>query len=78
MSERLLTSRELAEYLGLSSATVLDWFEAADFPDSVSAVAKVGPFAFDSAKSRWCSKAGVLGRTPRRKCHRPPGAQPEK
>lgn len=32
MSERLVTARELAEWLGLSSATVLDWFEAGRLP----------------------------------------------
>lgn len=32
VSERLLTARELAEYLGLSSATVLDWFEGGRLP----------------------------------------------
>lgn len=32
MIERLLTARELAELLGLSSSTVLDWFEAGRLP----------------------------------------------
>ena len=32
MIERLLTARELAELLGLSAATVLDWFEAGRLP----------------------------------------------
>ncbi len=32
MTDRLLTARELAEYLGLSTATVLDWFEAGRLP----------------------------------------------
>ena len=32
MSERLLTSRELAELLGLAPATVLDWWEAGRLP----------------------------------------------
>lgn len=30
--DRLLTARELADYLGLSNATVLDWFEAGKLP----------------------------------------------
>lgn len=30
--ERLLTARELAELLGLSAGTVLDWFEAGRLP----------------------------------------------
>jgi hypothetical protein len=32
--ERLLTPRELAELLGLSASTVLDWFEAGRLPGS--------------------------------------------
>lgn len=32
MSERLLTAAELAEHLALSTATVLDWFEAGRLP----------------------------------------------
>jgi len=32
MSDRLLTAAELAEHLALSTATVLDWFEAGRLP----------------------------------------------
>jgi excisionase family DNA binding protein len=32
MSERLLTAREIAELLGFSASTVLDWFEAGRLP----------------------------------------------
>ena len=32
MSERLLTAAELAERLALSTATILDWFEAGRLP----------------------------------------------
>ena len=32
MSDRLLTARELAEYLGLSPSTILDWWEAGRLP----------------------------------------------
>ena len=32
MIERLLTARELAELLGVSPSTVLDWFEAGRLP----------------------------------------------
>jgi excisionase family DNA binding protein len=32
MSERLLTARELGEFLGLSPSTVLDWHEAGRIP----------------------------------------------
>jgi excisionase family DNA binding protein len=31
-NDRLLSARELAEYLGLSASTVLDWFEAGRVP----------------------------------------------
>jgi excisionase family DNA binding protein len=32
VSERLLTSRELAEVLGFSSSTIQDWYEAGKIP----------------------------------------------
>ena len=32
VTDRLLSARELGEYLGLSSSTVLDWFEAGRVP----------------------------------------------
>lgn len=32
MSDPLVTARELADYLGLSPSTVLDWFEAGRLP----------------------------------------------
>jgi excisionase family DNA binding protein len=32
VSERLLTSRELADHLGFSPATILDWFERGELP----------------------------------------------
>jgi excisionase family DNA binding protein len=32
MSERLLTAAELADRLALSTATILDWFEAGRIP----------------------------------------------
>jgi excisionase family DNA binding protein len=32
MSERLLTARELGEYLGFSPATIVDWAEAGRVP----------------------------------------------
>jgi excisionase family DNA binding protein len=46
VSERLLTARELAEYLGLSSATVLDWFEAGRLPGFRLGGRKGGPVRF--------------------------------
>lgn len=32
MSERLLTARELAEQLGFSAATIVDWAERGELP----------------------------------------------
>jgi excisionase family DNA binding protein len=46
MSDRLLTARELADYLGLSSATVLDWFEAGRLPGFRLGGRKGGPVRF--------------------------------
>ena len=46
MSERLLTARELADILGLSSATVLDRFEAGDLPGFRLFGRKGGPVRF--------------------------------
>ena len=31
-AERLMTAREVADYLGFAPATVLDWFEAGRLP----------------------------------------------
>ena len=46
MSERLLTARELAELLGLSAGTVLDWFERGDLPGFRLLGRKGGPVRF--------------------------------
>lgn len=46
MSDRLLTARELAEYLGLSPATVLDWFESGRLPGFRLGGRKGGPVRF--------------------------------
>ncbi len=32
MTERLLTARELADQLGFSASTIVDWAEAGDLP----------------------------------------------
>ena len=57
MSERLLTARELAEYLGLKPATILDKWERGELPgykfgravrfslDEILALARRGPSA---------------------------------
>jgi excisionase family DNA binding protein len=46
MTERLLTARDLAEILGLSSATVLDRFERGDLPGYRLFGRKGGPVRF--------------------------------
>ncbi len=46
MTERLLTARELAELLGLSAGTVLDWFERGDLPGFRLLGRKGGPVRF--------------------------------
>jgi excisionase family DNA binding protein len=46
MTERLLTAREVAELLGLSTATVLDWFEAGRLPGFRLGGRKGGPVRF--------------------------------
>lgn len=45
-AERLLTARELADLLGLSAATVLDWFERGDLPGFRLLGRKGGPVRF--------------------------------
>jgi excisionase family DNA binding protein len=45
-AERLLTARELAELLGLSAGTVLDWFERGDLPGFRLLGRKGGPVRF--------------------------------
>jgi excisionase family DNA binding protein len=32
VTDRLVTARELADYLGVSASTVLDWWEAGELP----------------------------------------------
>jgi excisionase family DNA binding protein len=58
LSERLLTARELADYLGLSAGTVLDWFEAGRLPGFRLGGRKGGPVRFrlselESALESW-------------------------
>jgi excisionase family DNA binding protein len=50
VSDRLLTARELAEYLGLSAATVLDRFERGDLPGFRLFGRKGGPVRFSLAE----------------------------
>lgn len=58
MTERLLTARELGEYLGLSTATVLDRFERGTLPGYRLFGKKGGPVRFrlseiETALQRW-------------------------
>jgi excisionase family DNA binding protein len=46
VSERLLNARELADLLGLSASTVLDWFERGDLPGFRLLGRKGGPVRF--------------------------------
>ena len=46
MSERLLNAAEVAELLGLSTATVLDWWEAGRLPGFRLGGRKGGPVRF--------------------------------
>ncbi len=46
MSDRLLTARELGEYLGLSASTILDRFESGDLPGFRLFGKKGGPVRF--------------------------------
>lgn len=46
MSDRLLNARELADYLGLSPSTILDWFEAGKLPGFRLGGRKGGPVRF--------------------------------
>lgn len=46
VTERLLTARELGELLGLSSATVLDWWEAGKLPGFRLGGGSRGPVRF--------------------------------
>jgi predicted DNA-binding transcriptional regulator AlpA len=46
VTDRLLTARDLGAYLGLSSSTVLDWFEAGRLPGFGLGGRKGGPVRF--------------------------------
>jgi excisionase family DNA binding protein len=46
VSDRLLTARELGELLGLSTGTVLDWWEAGRLPGFRLGGRKGGPVRF--------------------------------
>jgi excisionase family DNA binding protein len=75
VSERLVTARELAEHLGLSPDTVLDWFEAGRLPGF-----KLGGRAVRFRESEilaWLESHRV-GRGREEKCHPPlPLTRPE-
>jgi excisionase family DNA binding protein len=50
VSDRLLTARELGAYFGLSSSTVLDWFECGRLPGYRLGGRKGGPVRFRAAE----------------------------
>ena len=50
MSDRLLNARELADYLGLTAGTVLDWFEAGRISGFRLGGRKGGPVRFRLAE----------------------------
>ena len=50
MTERLLTARELAELLGLSPGTVLDWHEAGRIPSFKLGPGVGGPVRFRASE----------------------------
>ena len=68
MSENLLTARELAEYLGLSTATVLDRWEAGDLPGFRLFGKKGGPVRFRLSEIEAKLEEWREGPKP---CHRP-------
>jgi excisionase family DNA binding protein len=77
--ERLLTARELADFLGLSPATVLDRFQAGDIPGFRLFGRKGGPVRFrlsevEAALEAWRTGGDTLGadnKTPRRRGNAP-------
>jgi excisionase family DNA binding protein len=74
MSDRLFTARELADYLGLSSSTVLDRFERGDLP-GFRLFRKGGPVRFRPSEiEHWleAQRAGAGGDAPTTP-QRPPG-----
>lgn len=61
MTERLLTARELAGYLGLSAGTVLDWFEAGRLPGFRLGGRKGGPVRFRLSEVEAWLEEGRVG-----------------
>lgn len=60
---RLLTARELADVLGLSAATVLDWFQAGKLPGFK--LGRNGPVRFSSDEvSKWLESCRVEAKAP--------------
>jgi excisionase family DNA binding protein len=77
VSDHLLTARELGEYLGISSSTVLDWFEAGRLPGFRLGGRKGGPVRFRLAEietelEAW--REGPTGGASANQHHRRPNA----
>ena len=63
MTERLLTARELAELLGLSAGTILDWHEAGRIPSFRLGARKGGPVRFRLSEIEAWLEEGRCGPT---------------
>jgi excisionase family DNA binding protein len=79
VTSRLVTARELAEYLGVSAGTVLDWFESGRLPGFRLGGRKGGPVRFrleeiEATLEGWHvngpSSGGEASPTPRGSTHR--------
>jgi predicted DNA-binding transcriptional regulator AlpA len=77
VTERLLTARELGDHLGLSTATILDRWEAGDLPGFRLFGRKGGPVRFrlseiEGLLDRW--RDGPTGGASANQHHRRPNA----
>jgi excisionase family DNA binding protein len=61
VTERLLNARELADLLGLSAGTILDWHEAGRIPSFRLGGGKGGPVRFRLTEIEAWLEAGRCG-----------------
>jgi predicted DNA-binding transcriptional regulator AlpA len=66
LNEPLISARELGEQLGLSTATVLDWWEADRLPGFRLGGRKGGPVRFRLSEVEGVLEEWRCGPTPRR------------
>jgi excisionase family DNA binding protein len=71
VSERLLTAVELAEQLGLSTATVVDWAEAGRLPGFRMGGAKGGRLRFRESEVAAMLESWRFGPAPSRHAREP-------